>query len=92
MDTSLLTLLSEQRIGTFSETIAKWEGRDEQTAAHFGIGPADIHVARTCQILVAGPPLAWITETFPKDGFALPCPRPGAGAVTLGLGEPGGET
>ena len=73
---SLLKLLVEHRIGTFRETVAEWEGTDERIAAHFGIGPGEVHVARTYQVVVEGRPVAWITETFPKSGFPAPARVP----------------
>jgi len=73
---SLLELLAHHRIGTFRESTAEWEGRDEQVAAHFGIDPAAIHVARTYHIVLGGRPVAWVTESFPKHGFASPPPGP----------------
>ncbi len=70
----LLPLLSQRRIGTFRESIGEWEGTDEVIASHFGIGPGEILVARTYQIVVGGRPVAWITESFPKHGLLNPRP------------------
>ena len=72
---SLLRLLAQHRIGTFRETVAEWEGRDPQIAAHFGVPPDEIHVARTYQVVLDSRPVAWITESFPKAGFPSPVPR-----------------
>jgi chorismate--pyruvate lyase len=79
---SLLNLLAQNRIGTFRETVAEWEGRDEEIAAHFGAAPDEIHVARTYQVVLDERPVAWITESFPKAGFPdrdleAPSPRDG---------------
>lgn len=71
---SLLRLLTQRRIGTFRETIAEWEGRDEEVAAQFGIDPSEPQVARTYQIVLGGRPAAWCTERFPKYGFPFPPP------------------
>lgn len=68
--TSLLKLLTSRRIGTFREGIAEWEGTDPQIAACFGIDPAEVHVARTYQVVLKGRPVARVTETFPKLGFS----------------------
>lgn len=71
---SLLSLLAQQRIGTFRETVSDWQGQDGQLATScFGIDSAEVLVARTYQVVVGGRPVAWVTETFPKDGFPLPC-------------------
>ncbi len=67
--TSLLKLLTSRRIGTFRESIAEWEGTDPQIAACFGIDPADVHVARTYQIVLQGRRVARVTESFPKLRF-----------------------
>ena len=66
---SLLKLLAESRVGTFRETVAAWEGQDDQIAVHFGTGPGELHVARTYQVVIDAQPVAWITESFPKTGF-----------------------
>jgi len=68
--TSVLKLFSQHRIATFREGVGEWEGHDEHIAAHFGIGPGDLLVARTYQVVVCGRPVAWITESFPKNGFS----------------------
>ena len=68
--TSLLKLLTGRRIGTFRESIAEWEGTNPQIAACFDIGPNEIHVARTYQIVVQGQPVARVTESFPKFSFS----------------------
>ena len=75
---SLLALLTQNRIGTFRESVREWEGTDEAIAACFRIDPGEVLVARTYQVVLAGRPVAWITESFPKDGFTSPPspPRP----------------
>lgn len=76
--TGLLKLLTMRRIGTFRETVGDWQGQDEEIAACFGIDASEILVARTYQVVMGGRPLAWVTETFPKDCFSLSSDGPGA--------------
>ena len=73
--TSLLKLLSRHRVGSFRETIAEWEDADERIAGYFGDDPAESQVARTYQIVVGGRPVAWVTETFPRNSFGGPPQR-----------------
>lgn len=70
--TGLLRLLTKHRIGTFRETVWDWQGADEEIAACFGIPASEVLVARTYEVVMGGRPVAWATETFPKDGFQLP--------------------
>lgn len=67
--TSLLKLLARHRVGSFRETIAEWEDRNERIAGYFGDDPTEVQVARTYQIVVGGRPVAWVTETFPRNSF-----------------------
>ncbi len=75
--TSLLSLLTRHRVGTFREGVSEWEGNDEAIAACFAVDPGDLLVARTYQVVLGGQPVAWVTETFPKHGFSAPpaCPK-----------------
>jgi len=67
---SVLKLLSQHRIATFREGVGEWEGRDDDIAARFGVGPEEPLVARTYQIVAGGRPVAWMTETFPRHWFS----------------------
>lgn len=78
-DRMLLDLLSEHRIGSFRETIAEWEGTDDEVAAAFDVEPSTPLVARTYKIVVGGRPVAWVHEAFPRNGF-LAAPAPGSAA------------
>ena len=68
--TSLLKLLSGQRIGTFRESIGEWTGTAPNVSAYFDLGPSEVLVARTYQVVIGGRPVAWITESFPRYGFS----------------------
>ena len=72
----LLTLLAENRIGTFRETIAEWEGLDQQISGRLACSATVRLLGRTYQIVSGGRPLAWVTEHFPKDGFPGGATRP----------------
>lgn len=71
---SLLKLLTAHRIGTFRETVSDWQGEDEHIAGNFGLDGSVTLVGRTYHIVMGGRLVAWVTETFPKDGFTLPSP------------------
>lgn len=70
-DTPIGKLLWKCRAETFREITDVWERRDDDIAAHFGLGPSDPLVSRKYQIVESGRPIAIITETFPKLGFPL---------------------
>ena len=81
--TSLLLLLARNRIGTFREGIAEWEGHDPHVSEQLAIPEEEILLGRTYHILSGGRPIAWVTEHFPKGGFAL---TPPPGGVPAGAG------
>jgi chorismate-pyruvate lyase len=89
--TGLLMLLTKRRIGTFRETVSDWQGHDDEIAACFGIPASEVLVARTYEIVIGGRPVAWATETFPKDCFSLPSDGLGADG-SLDLRHPGPVT
>ncbi len=84
--TGVLRLLAKHRVETFRESIAEWQGWDEQLAAHLGVDPSEVLVGRIFLVIVGGRPVAWITETFPKSGLSSRTaggsaePGPGRGA------------
>lgn len=69
---SLLKLLTAHRIGTFRETVSDWQGQDEHIAGCLGMDGSEALVGRTYHIVMGGRLVAWVTETFPRDGFSLP--------------------
>ena len=82
--TGVLRLLAKHGVETFRETIAEWQGWDEQLAAHLGVEPSEVLVARIFLVVVGGRPVAWITETFPKAGLSSPA---AAGSAEGGPGR-----
>ena len=87
---SLLTLLAKNRIGTFRETVAEWEGLDRQISGRLGRSTTERLLGRTYQIVSGGRPLAWVTEHFPKAGFPSLAGGPDevpAGAASAGTDD-----
>lgn len=85
---NLLAVLAENRIGTFRQTIAEWEGTDGHISHLLGLADDEVLVARTYHIVTGGRPVAWVTEHFSKVGFPPATRRPISHALAAGAVGP----
>ncbi len=68
-DTPIGKLLYSCRAETLREITAMAEEHAPEVAAHFGVSAAQAVLSRTYRVVLAGRPVAHITEKFPASSF-----------------------